>query len=52
MAILRQESDPANLIDDDGVSEVSLLIVPWATNILALRPNGTFVILSQPLRTF
>ncbi|KAK9357364.1 hypothetical protein V1504DRAFT_442867 [Lipomyces starkeyi] len=43
MAILRQESDIVNLIDDNGASLASQLLVPRAINLLSLRPNGTFV---------
>ncbi|KAK9481503.1 hypothetical protein V1527DRAFT_499698 [Lipomyces starkeyi] len=40
MAILRQES---NLIDNNGASLASQLLVPRAINLPSLRPNGTFV---------
>ncbi|KAK9489581.1 hypothetical protein V1508DRAFT_444480 [Lipomyces doorenjongii] len=43
MAILRQESDIVNLIDDNGASLASQLLVPRVINLLSLRPNGTFV---------
>ncbi|KAK9241520.1 hypothetical protein V1506DRAFT_569446 [Lipomyces tetrasporus] len=43
MAILHQQSDSVILVNEDGVSEASLLIVPWAINLLSLRPNGTFL---------
>ncbi|KAK9426841.1 hypothetical protein V1505DRAFT_318497, partial [Lipomyces doorenjongii] len=43
MAILHQESDPVNLVNEDGVSQASMTLVPWAINLLSLRPNGTFI---------
>ncbi|KAK9481696.1 hypothetical protein V1527DRAFT_499603 [Lipomyces starkeyi] len=43
MAILRQELDIVNLIDDNGASLASQLLVPRAINLLSLRPNGTFL---------
>ncbi|KAK9357798.1 hypothetical protein V1504DRAFT_436397 [Lipomyces starkeyi] len=44
IAILQQESEVANIMADDiSVGLASQLLIPWAINLLSLRPNGTFV---------
>ncbi|ODQ68754.1 hypothetical protein LIPSTDRAFT_31150 [Lipomyces starkeyi NRRL Y-11557] len=43
IAILQQESEVVNFIAENAAGLASQLLVPWAINLLSLRPTGTFV---------